>query len=195
MPYTNKGFTGNDGSEGAGWDPLEVQHFKDIENCLVSDAVGGVKDVGGHKHLAVYNQAKTMVLQGDNNTVLTATDIILVTNGPINAQKALNCNGPIIVGNPFISTKTGASGQNTESVDCSIYNRFSWRPSNTTGSGTLTVSLSNPIEGMLFYVNNYANTWTLAIGGHNISDCPGPVQAIMMYDNGGWRMMSLTQEG
>jgi hypothetical protein len=289
MSYTNKGFTGNDGSETSGWDPLEVQHFQDIENCAVGDAIGGVKDTAGHKHGKMYDNDKNQILSvindgvnvgvsvfggyfvstppgyqpkvlkfnGDTGEIIqselfedqkidtgtTSTDsfdatsynsyswrpagsgttartltitnpqegeVIRIVNGATNANLASPA-GLLTPGTVIFITydngfwyKIGAVGDNpkintsvsgTDTVDCSYYNRFSWRPSNSTGSGTLTVTLTNPIEGRLLYVNSYANTWSLIIGGHTISDCPGPVQAIMMYDNGSWRMMSVMHEG
>ena len=178
MPYTNAGFTGNDGTETSGWDPVEVQHFKDLENTLVGDAVGSVKDTAGHKHNNFYDQVKTLAMQALTGAIQVKSGFSLVCNDTLVAEKTMYFNGPACLNSQKVASGTGA----TDTVDLAIYNSYSWRPVGT-GTTARTLTLSNPVDGIVFRAVNASSCANLNVGPETIT--PGTA-AIISYDNGVW---------
>ena len=189
MSYTNAGFTGNDGTETRGWDPLEVQHFKDIENTLVADAIGSVKDTAGHKHASLYNPSKSLGVSVSSNMVLIEPGFDLYTSRlDVNGPSYLL--GPVLFFKPYINTSTGNA---SASVDVSIYNAICWTPSTTT-TGNLTITLTNPAEGQILPVSvrgTAAGNYLLIAGGLGLQQYAGlPHSMLLYYIDGAWSRMS-----
>jgi hypothetical protein len=185
MPYTNAGFTGNDGTETSGWDPVEVQHFKDIENTVVGDAVGSVKDTAGHKHNNFYDQAKVLAMQALTGAIQVKSGYSLICNDTLVAEKAAYLNGIVCINGPYTNTSTGGSA----SVDLHVYNAICWTPSTTTISD-LTVTVTNPTENQILPISIRGS----AVGGHrlvvagiSILQYAGhPYSALLYYVGGAW---------
>jgi hypothetical protein len=188
MPYTNKGFTGNDGSEGSGWDPVEVQHFQDIENTIVGSAIGGVKDTSGHKHGALYDPSKVMVVQVNGADVEISTGYQLTVFDGFNARKAANLNGIVSFVGPYINSSTGGPA----TVDLNAYNAISWRPS-TTSVSDLTVTLTNATQGMVLPISirgGAAGSHRLVVAGIALLQYAGRAYSEWLYYDGGvWSHM------
>jgi hypothetical protein len=169
MPYTNAGFTGNDGTESTGWDIVEVQHFKDIEDTVVADAIGQVKDTQGHKHAKLYNSSKASVADA--------------TDGSLKVSRGLTLAGM------KVSTLVGGSGFDADGVDCLQYSGYSWRPPNGVAAGNLTVTPSNAQEGSILFVANYDACvgYALVVAGFIFDDSVNHLMfGILMYENGQW---------
>ena len=134
------------------------------------------------------------VINANNNIDLNGS--LIVTNGGIvtptlDVTSASDFNGPITIGNQKISILSGGGVTSADTVDASVYNGYSWRPSGG-GYGNLTVTINNGTQGMIFFVFNYSATDTLFIGGETFtSSCGHGVNGMLMYDNGSWRTISL----
>jgi hypothetical protein len=188
MSYTNAGFTGNDGTESSGWDPLEVQHFKDIENSIVGDAVGSVKDTAGHKHNNFYDQTKVLAMQALTGAIQVKTGYSLVCNDTFVAEKAAYLNALVCLNAPFLNTSTGEN----VIVDAGVYNSICWKPS-TTAIADLVVTLTNPTENQIMAISIRGS----AVGGHRltvagvslIQYAGHPYSALLYYTEGAWSHM------
>lgn len=180
MGYTRKGFTGNDGDTPYdpvnGWDSVEVQERWDIEDTLVGDSIQGAKDSAGHKHATIYKDINTPAVSCASGQVITGL--------PMSIGQAA------ILGNIIINTADSGS----DSISALVCNGYSWRPA--CPNGILTVTITNAVQGMLFFVTAYSSCgYDLHIGGCSIAIKSGGIQtvAILLYDHSAWRIMSEIQ--
>ena len=186
MSYTNKGFTGNDGSNDEPWDDVEVQHFKDLEDTLCGDVIGTTKDTSGHKHNNFYDQTKTLAMQALTGAIQVKSGYGLVCNDILVAEKATYLNSLVCLFNaPFLNTSTGGS----VILDARVYNSIIWTPSTTTISD-LTVTLTNPTENQIMAIairGSAVGGHRLVVAGISILQYAGhPYSALLYYVGGAW---------
>ena len=81
---TYKGFTICTSATPKPWGPIDQVYEQNQIDCTVTDAVGGVMDLAGHKHSSTYDQYKNKVIDSNNGNVgigITNASSKLYVNG------------------------------------------------------------------------------------------------------------------